>query len=282
MSSRPDPKTTLLILLAVVPVLAFFAVSGALPQDPDYHRFADTRSFLGIPHFWNVCSNLALLLVGGRGLWLERRQRLVHDLPAGAPVYAWFFAGVALTGLGSAWYHWAPDNGTLFWDRLSMTVGFMALTVAVLAEHVAARLAHRLLWPLLTAGAASVLYWHVTEQLGRGDLRPYAVVQFLPLLVLPAVCLLFRSRFSRSGELWLVLGGYVLAKLAEQCDAQLFVLTGGWLGGHALKHLLSALAVWWLVRMLRLRSRVDFGGEKDQGAGGVANSPASSSTVRAK
>jgi hypothetical protein len=154
--------------------------------------------------------------------------------------------------------------------------------VAVVAEHVGAGLAPRLLVALLIAGAASVLYWHVTEQFGRGDLRPYAVVQFLPLLILPVVCRLFRSRFSRAADLWMVLGWYVLAKLAEQFDAQLFVLTGGWLGGHALKHLLSALAVWWLVRMLRLRRRVDFGGENDQGADGVANSPASSSTVRAK
>lgn len=282
MSSRPDPKTALLILLAVVPVLVFFAVTGAISQDPAYHRFADTRSFLGLPHFWNVVTNLPLLLAGGRGLWLERRQRLVHDQPAGAPVYALFFTGVALTGIGSAGYHWAPDNHTLFWDRLPMSIGFMALTVAVLAEHLGARLSRRLLWPLLTAGAASVLYWHVTEQFGRGDLRPYAVVQFLPLLLLPVVCLLFRSRFSRSGDLWLVLGWYVLAKLAEQFDVQLFVLTGGWLGGHALKHLLSALAVWWLVRMLRLRNRVNFGGENDQGADGVANSPASNNTARAK
>jgi len=258
-SSRPDAKPALLILLAAVLVLAFFAVTGAIPQDPAYHRFADTRSFLGLPNFWNVFSNLPLLLVGGCGLWQERRQRLVHDNPAGAPVYVLFFAGVALTGIGSAVYHWAPDNHTLFWDRLPMTIGFMALTVAILAEHLGAGLAHRLLWPLLTTGAASVFYWQVTEQFGRGDLRPYAVVQFLPLLVLPVVCRLFRSRFSRSGDLWMVLGWYVLAKLAEQFDTQLFALTSGWLGGHALKHLLSALAVWWLVRMLRLRSRVDVG-----------------------
>lgn len=259
MPSHPAPKSVFLLLLTGAAVLAFFALTGPLPQDPDYHRFADTRSCLGIPNFWNIVSNLPLLLAGSYGLWLERRQRLVHDNPAGSPVYAGFFAGVALTAVGSAWYHLAPANPSLFWDRLPMTVGFMSLTTAVLAEHVDPRLARRLFRPLLMLGAASVLYWHVTEQFGRGDLRPYAVVQFLPLLVLPVVCRLFRSRFSRSGDLWMVLGWYVLAKLAEQFDAQLFVLTGGWLGGHALKHLLSALAVWWLVRMLRLRSRVDVG-----------------------
>lgn len=260
-SACPTPKVALLILLAAGLVVAFFVLTGSLPQNPAYHRFADTRAFLGIPHCWNVISNLPLLLVGGWGLWLERRQQLMHDHPAGAPVYALFFAGVALTAAGSAAYHLAPDNGTLFWDRLPMTIGFIALAVAVLAEHIAAGLARRLLWPLLILGAASVLYWQITEQFGRGDLRPYAVVQFLPLLMLPAVCLLFRSRFSRTGDLWMVLVWYLLAKLAEQFDTQLFNLTGGWCGGHALKHLLAALAVWWLVRMLRLRRCVESGGE---------------------
>jgi len=256
---RPTPKVALLCLLAAAPVLAFLALAPPIPQDPAYHRFADSRTLLKIPHFWNVFSSLPLLLIGGWGLWLERRRRLVHDNPPGAPVYLLFFTGVALTGIGSAGYHWSPDNHTLFWDRLPMTMGFTTLAVGVLAEHVSAGLARRLLVPLLVLGAASVIYWQVTEQFGRGDLRPYAVAQFLPLLVLPAVCLLFRSRFTRSRDLWGVLVLYLLAKLAEQFDAQLFELTGRWLGGHALKHLLAALAVCWLVRMLRRRRRADAG-----------------------
>ena len=37
-----------------------------LPQDPTYHVFADRRTFFGIPNFWNVCSNLASLLLDSR------------------------------------------------------------------------------------------------------------------------------------------------------------------------------------------------------------------------
>lgn len=274
-------KGALLALAAGAAVAGFFALVGPLPQDPAYHRFADTRPVLGLANAWNVLSNLPLLLGGGWGLWLQHRRRLVHDNPPGAPAYPLFFLAVALTAAASAGYHLAPDNYTLFWDRLPMAVAFMALTVATLAERLDPRRLYRLLWPLVALGAASIVYWYSGERFGRGDLRPYAVVQFLPLLLLPVVCLLYRSRFSRSGDLWLVLGWYGLAKAAELLDARLFALSGSWVGGHALKHLLAAAAVWQLTRMLRRRARLDAGGDDPQRDDSAICS-ASSSTVRAK
>lgn len=40
------------------------------------------------------------------------------------------FAGVLLTSAGSTWYHLAPTNDSLVWDRLPMTLGFMGLFAA--------------------------------------------------------------------------------------------------------------------------------------------------------
>jgi hypothetical protein len=190
--------------------------------------------------------------VGLWGLSLCRLGKLVHDNPEKHPVYAFFFTGVALTGLGSSYYHWAPDNSTLVWDRLPMALSFAAFTVAVLSEHVKRGIERWLLYPLLSVGVFSVIYWYVTELHGRGDLRFYALIQFLPVLMIPRVCIMFQSRFTRHVDIYLVLGFYAFATLAEHFDEAIFSLTSA-VSGHTLKHLLAAVGVFSVVRMLRAR-----------------------------
>ena len=112
-----------------------------IPQDPGYHVFADTRSVAGIPNFLDVVSNAAFLCVGVFGFLFCLR----NEPGAARPAWLVFFAGVALVSVGSAWYHWDPANATLVWDRLPMTVGFMGLFVALLAEYVTIRLVSGLL-----------------------------------------------------------------------------------------------------------------------------------------
>jgi hypothetical protein len=237
--------------LVVAAVLAVMLGVDPIPQDPGYHRFADQRVAFGIPNAWNVLSNLAFVLVGAAGLgyaaWLRRARQ------AGVPpAYFVTFAGVLLTGFGSAWYHLAPDNESLFWDRLLMSVGFMGFFCTVVAELAGRRLADRLLLPLLLAGAGSVLYWLVTERLGAGDLRPYALVQFLPGLLLPAMLVLWPRPRPYARYILVLIGFYALSKGAELLDAQLFGL-GGVVGGHALKHVLAALGIAWLLPVLHVR-----------------------------
>ena len=118
-----------------------------IAQPLSYHQFADQRTFLGIPHFFDVVSNLGFLLVGVWG------AVFVMKASAGANVlnreerwpYFFFFLGVLLTAFGSAYYHWAPDNARLLWDRLPMAMGFMGLLAAVLAERVAPTLSSKVL-----------------------------------------------------------------------------------------------------------------------------------------
>src|SRR5262249_21708612 len=46
-----------------------------IPQAMSYHAFADDRTLLGVPNFWNVVSNLPFLIVGFLGLgWLVRHD----------------------------------------------------------------------------------------------------------------------------------------------------------------------------------------------------------------
>jgi len=249
------------VLLTGVCVLAtagLYLMSGPIPQPVAYHNFADTRTLLGIPNCADVVSGLGFLLVGGLGLYADRTGRLVHDNLPGFPAYSLFFAGVALTALGSAWYHLAPSNATLVWDRLPMAVAFMALTVGLLSEFGQRDLQRKLLYPLLVAGLGSVLYWHFGEQAGRGDLRPYLLVQFLPLLLIPLLALTENSRFTRVGDLALVIACYVLAKVAELLDGEIYRALGV-VGGHTLKHLLAALAAAAVLRMLWRRHPVGEG-----------------------
>jgi len=87
-----------------------------------------------------------------------------------------------------------------------------------------------------------------------GDLRMYVIFQFLPMILIPAVCILFRSRFTRQSDLYAVLGFYVLAKVAKHFDAALLGLTGS-ISGHSLKHLFAAMGAYWVARMLTKRKR---------------------------
>lgn len=222
-------------------VTAFFL--PPIPQDPAYHAFADGRAWLGIANFWNVVSNAPFLLVGAYGL--GRLSRLSD--PTLRPAYVVTCLGIALVAAGSAWYHLAPSTPTLVWDRLPMSIAFMALFAAVIQDRMSAKVGRALLGPLVVIGMASVAWWSATELRGAGDLRPYAVVQFLPLLLMPMMLWLYRGAGLGDRWLWAAIGAYVLAKLAEHFDAAIYA-AGGVVGGHSLKHLLAALASLWIVQ----------------------------------
>ncbi len=233
----------ILFALVVAAAIGGVFLLDAIPQDPAYHAFADRRTFFGVPNFWNVASNLPFLVVGALGwFWIRRIAS-----PRLATHYRVLCTAIALVGIGSGWYHLAPSNASLVWDRLPMTVAFMALFAALLADRISWLLGRALLWPLVVAGMASIAWWVRTEAVGTGDLRAYALVQFLPMMLTPLVLLLWRDGSLSAQPLWLAIGAYALAKLAEQLDAVIFAATG-FMGGHALKHFAAALATWWIVR----------------------------------
>ncbi len=119
-------------LLAGVTLVAIISVSllDSIPQDLAYHEFADRRAFTGIPNLFNVLSNLLFLIIGLAGLCQLVGRQLQLDTEL-RPTVAVFFLGVALTAAGSAFYHLQPDNATLVWDRLPMTLAFMGLVALV-------------------------------------------------------------------------------------------------------------------------------------------------------
>lgn len=212
---------------------------GPLAQDPAYHAFADGRTLLGVPNFWNVVSSLPFLIVGVWGLvFLARYPGTVTHLRG---VWRVFFIGIILTMFGSGYYHLAPDNASLGWDRLTMVIAFMSLFALVIGEYLSAEWANRLLIPLLLVGAGSVYYWLRTETQGVGDLRPFGLVQFLPMLLVPLIMILRRERSDMGAYLVGMMVFYAAAKIVEYYDAPIFA-AGELISGHSLKHVLAALA----------------------------------------
>ena len=246
----------LLILLAVaLAAIVATVLIAPIAQDPNYHNFADQRRFLGIPHFCNVVSNLPLLLVGLFGMRLLLTRPAAGDAAPLRAGYLIMFLGIMLTGWGSGYYHLSPSNQTLVWDRLPLVVAFMAFFSIIIGENIAVTIGRRMLWPLIFAGVAAVVYWNATEMRGAGDLAPYALAQFLPILLIPLVLILFRSHPYKNTYVWAVFAAYAMAKVAEQMDELLF----RWLGiisGHSLKHLFAALCGYLL--FLQARSRLQF------------------------
>jgi hypothetical protein len=226
-------------------------VSPRVAQDPGYHRMADERLLLGIPNSLNVLSNIPFAIVGLLGLVVVSGFSRTRDSWTRWP-YAALFAGTALTSIGSAYYHLAPDNWRLVWDRLPMTVGFMGLLTAVIAERVSSRAARTLFVPLLAFGAGSVFYWYWSEINGAGDLRPYALVQFGSLLVIVIALLIAPREDNR--YFFLGLGAYLLAKVFEYADRPIYE-AGQIISGHTIKHLMAAAGLWCIVVMLRQRTR---------------------------
>jgi len=211
-----------------------------IAQDAAYHRFADARAWLGVPNAWNVWSNLPFVIIGVAGLlWLARHA------PSHRTMWVVFFTGITLTGFGSAFYHWHPNNDTLVWDRLPMTISFMAFFAALVAERVNERAGNWLFVPLLTLGLGSVVYWHYTD-----DLRLYALVQFGPMLLIPIILATRPAKYLRTRDVVIVLGWYVAAKVLERVDGLVYSWSGV-VSGHALKHVAAAAAGAWVLRALR-------------------------------
>jgi hypothetical protein len=219
-------RAQIALTLLVVGIILWFL--PALHQDESYHHFADRRTLLGVPNFWNVVSNAPFAIVGILGLLA------LSDLASRI-----LFTGVFLTAFGSAYYHWAPDDARLVWDRLPMTIVFMTLFALVIEERLHSRL-KELLPILLTCGIASVLWWRFT-----GNLWPYVLVQFVPMLAIPALLVMHPGKPGLVPVIVL----YGLAKIAEQFDAQIYSVLP--LSGHTWKHLLGAVATFYILRWRR-------------------------------
>jgi hypothetical protein len=240
LGSAKGNKPLLIFLCLMVASLAALPLVPPIPQDQSYHHFADARALLGIPSVWNVISNLPFIAVGAVGL-----ARCRNDAATIA-----IFVGIFLTGFGSSYYHWSPNDGTLFWDRLPMALAFMAIIAGAVEERVSDKAGAVLLWPLLAIGVFSLLLWRWND-----DLRLYGWVQFFPCLALPLMFLLLPPKYTNTSH-WIVAAAlYALAKVLEYFDGAIYTI-GHVVSGHTLKHIAAAAACFAILRHFRTRKPI--------------------------
>jgi hypothetical protein len=238
MIDRVKGNQPVIVLLGLTLVsLVVLALLPPIRQDQSYHQFADQRTLLGIPNFWNVVSNLPFIVIGAVGLWRFHRNATTIVL----------FAGILLTGVGSSYYHWNPNDDTLLWDRLPIALSFMAIFAYAIGERVNAKAGAVLLWPLLAVGVLGLLVWRWT-----GDLRLYGWVQFFPCIALPVLFLLTPAKYTGTSYWIMAAVLYLLAKVAEYQDRTIYS-AGSILSGHTLKHLLAAAACYAILRYFQTR-----------------------------
>jgi hypothetical protein len=224
-------------LLAVTGLLLY----GPIAQLPDYHEFADRRAIHELANAADVLSNAGFAFVGLWGmlrLWPVRRR---PELAAGWSGYCLFLIALVLVAAGSSFYHLAPDNARLVWDRLPIAFACAGLLAGVRAETGPGINGRLLACMLAIAGAFSVWWWYFTEQAGHGDLRFYLLLQGLALLLIPLWHAIYRAPRSQRVAFGLAAALYALSKAAELNDHALLV-TLRWVSGHTLKHLLATAA----------------------------------------
>mmetsp|Transcript_24087 Transcript_24087/g.51991 ORF Transcript_24087/g.51991 Transcript_24087/m.51991 type:complete len:309 (+) Transcript_24087:142-1068(+) len=259
--------TSILILLVVALISAFFLFVAPISQPQAYHNFSDKRQFLCschaatvgfflppgtemrrnsgfiIPHFGDVISNIIIFVGGVFGLVLLHFDSTEVGLE---PAREWqlhvclpvFFSSTVAISAGSTYYHWNPNDSSLVWDRLPMTLAFVSIFCFMLEEYLPTMGIGQSLMPyLLMLGMCSVLYWRWMD-----DLRLYALVQFLPLIVIAALLVCCQSRHGGTIQQASALVCYGLAKASEERDYEIFSWTNKRISGHSLKHVLAGLA----------------------------------------
>lgn len=245
--------SALIVSITLVMTVLMFTLDP-ISQPISYHNFADQNSYFGIPNFFDVISNVPFIFVGFWGLY-SLFKNYFQTISTLRIAYYIFFMGVTLVGFGSGYYHFWPDNSTLVWDRLPMTIAFMALFSFVIGEFISQELARKLLYPLLLIGLTSVFYWAWSESQGIGDLRVYILVQFIPMIVMPIIILFFKSRFSHTRGYWFLLLAYLVAKLLEHFDDAVYAFTT-FISGHSLKHMVAAFGIYLLLVSLKERKGI--------------------------
>lgn len=239
-------------LLGPTLIIAFLVFIGVLfcikpiPQDLSYHLFADDHTYFHVPNFWNVMSNFLFLVFGSLFFTLIAQTKSIFN----QFLIIVIGLGFVLTGLGSAYYHWDPNNETLVWDRIPMTLVFVSFFLLLIGENISVRLAKMTFIPALVTGVMSVVYWISTERSGAGDLRPYVFIQFYPLLGTLVILFFERKRIVGGEMLLLAFLCYVVAKIFEMKLDQIGLeLTG--FSGHSVKHIAASFSALFLYRWIK-------------------------------
>ena len=228
------------VLLATI-TLALLA-TGHINQLAHYHDFADQSRWLLLPNGKDVWSNVGLILIGVWACYGLKRAPIPFTGRISACVLA---SAIVLTGLGSSYYHLQPNDFSLIWDRLPISL-ICAGLLGMVFQYTHQRSDGVVLSSAVIFAVLGVWYWHVS-----GDLRLYLGMQVFTILVLPLW--LWQARAPRAitmALLWAI-GFYIVSKITEALDMQILTATAHLISGHTLKHLFATLAMGCVVVAMR-------------------------------
>ena len=246
------------LVFAVLLLYLLLRWVATLPQWLDYHDFADTRVLGFVPRAGDVLTNLAILAAG---LWAASLRHRVCVSRDERPAFRLLVTGAILTAFGSAYYHWEPSNARLVWDRLPLALLLTAIVSLVLADRLTPAFGRAALLPVGSLAVGSVALWGLTEAFGRGDLWLYLLVRIGASIGILVLLISRRSRYSATALVWMAVACDGLETAAEHFDWQIWLLTGGVVSGHNLKHLFAggviACVSGWLLLRRSARTRGD-------------------------
>jgi Ceramidase len=245
-------KTTqqLLLILTILAFAIVFIFIKPIAQPESYHNFANENMFFEIPNFLNVLSNIGFVFMGFYGFYCVSKYKILSKF---AIV---LFAAIVFTGFGSAYYHFNPNNSTLVWDRLPMTIVFTTFFAQIYSLYLSKKVGGIIWIFAVFTGIFSVFYWQYSESIGKGDLRLYAIIQFLPMLLLTIIISLhYKKHKPVLKPILLIAFYYFVAKILENFDAQIYETTR-FFSGHPLKHIAASIASYYIV-VLNVKLKVD-------------------------
>jgi hypothetical protein len=231
--------------LIILILLAIFLPS--IEQNQNYHNFADQRVLFGVNNAFDTLSNLAFIIVGALGLVNFYNNQYIKISNSFSVILNLFFISIILTGLGSSFYHLSPNDFTLVFDRLAMSLVFASILVMLAYLKISPRFGLHTLAELLILAPLTVLIWKF-----NGNLTPYVVLQFGGIILVILTLLLTKTRMQGPCFTSLIIL-YGAAKLAEFYDEKIFNLSQNLISGHTLKHLIAALAVIIFISPLKVK-----------------------------
>jgi hypothetical protein len=237
----------LLLIITAVAIGGIFLLEP-IPQDQEYHHFVDQRNFLGMPNFLDVITNFSFIIVGIAGIYFSKKMNKLQL----KVISLTLFVGFILLTFGSGYYHLYPNDYTLVFDRIPMSIIFMSFFAIFIYDYINPKIGFYLFLILLGLGIFSVMYWYYTETLGKGDLRIYGLVQFFPVLAIPLIIWLYRSHYNYVKDIVPIYFFFGLAKLTEALDEEIFELLQV-ISGHSLKHLFMAISGAFIIVMIKRR-----------------------------
>ena len=208
----------------------FDFLSNKIILPPEYHNFADKRTFLGIPNAMDVISNIAILIPA---LYLLQRKKKTKESNL-------LILHIILLSVASSYYHFNPSDETIFGDLLMIAASSMIILIIISDTE------YGLL--LYSYAIFSILYWKYT-----GDLRFYILILIgVPLYIV----IKYYKDINLRNYVYIIIIATILLRLSEHNDHFIYKLTNKQISGHTLKHIFSGIGIGSIVLLLQKVNRI--------------------------